>query len=154
MGRCYCTHRREGKELVLLAVVFWVFLFIFGNNPAYCVKNPNQNQKMTSHKKNQTLPYPYLKLQTLQHNEYQQLNEHKAQLFSRRGRVFKHNIRDKISVGIWHLKVPWNSGIISHTTEVTHHSPEKSLHWFLRHHTPKRKSKPNLNFYQFSFMIW
>lgn len=49
MGRCYCAHRHEGKELVLLAEGF------FWEQSSLLCKKEKKN-KTTTHKK-QTLPY-------------------------------------------------------------------------------------------------
>lgn len=97
MGRCYCTHRA--------CFVGCVFFFYWEQSSLLCKKNSKKTPtkpKITTHKKNKPC-LTIFKVQTFQHNERQQLTEHKAQLSRRRGNVFKHNIRDKASVPTRHL---------------------------------------------------
>lgn len=144
-------------ELVLLAVGF----FYWDQSSLLCKKNSKKTPtkpKITTHKKtNPAVPYLKCKHFSIM-NANSWLNTKHS--FPEGEGMYSNTvsgIKPPCPHGIWHLKVPWNSGIISHITGIAHHSPpqpEKSLHWNLRHHTPKRKSKPNLNFYQFLFMIW
>lgn len=102
---------------------FWV-LFLFGNNPAHCVKT---KIKTNPQKTNPALLYLKCKHFSIMSISSWMNTNHS---FPEGEGGYSNTIseyQDKASVHMstchLALRIPWNSGILNHTTGITHHSP-------------------------------